>query len=441
MEHYEPLPRRVCRAPARQLPLPLPPSPPLPGFSQSPCLRLAAVTFITLPCAFNLALTFVLQHRRGRGGRAGRRRQPGWRRAAAPGAAGQRGVDLGGRGEPGPVLHAHLQAGGQTLSFGLADCCGNELRYCTGPIALLSLPCSGVAQCVLLTLVLLPCPVCCLLVSHQPRCRYWEGKGFAVILTARLLNLLALAFTGAVGLQGQGGSGSCRSKIASERVVCSKSNNISSSSCFLSVHGMPVILSFSCHLPTNRLLCASSSTAAAGMSALLLLYVNWGALQAECLRKDTCDIWEVSVWLQCFPGRCLCCWFFCCLHSEGWHGCASMRCGLQRQPALFDAATAADTPSFLPPLSVATGGYPAAPAGGRPHALEFPGGRLPHLVCSLLARGCGAWVGIANAVLLACAVMHFVQPALASANQAQGLVTAGQCMRSCRHPAFVRGAN
>lgn len=31
-----------------------------------------------------------------------------------------------------------------------------------------------------------------------------------------------------------------------------------------------------------------------GMSALLLLYVNWGALQAECLRKDTCDIWEAS---------------------------------------------------------------------------------------------------------------------------------------------------
>lgn len=30
------------------------------------------------------------------------------------------------------------------------------------------------------------------------------------------------------------------------------------------------------------------------MSALLLLYVNWGALQAECLRKDTCDIMEVG---------------------------------------------------------------------------------------------------------------------------------------------------
>lgn len=30
------------------------------------------------------------------------------------------------------------------------------------------------------------------------------------------------------------------------------------------------------------------------MSALLLLYVNWGALQEDCLKRDTCDIWEVS---------------------------------------------------------------------------------------------------------------------------------------------------
>jgi hypothetical protein len=29
------------------------------------------------------------------------------------------------------------------------------------------------------------------------------------------------------------------------------------------------------------------------MSAVLLLYVNWGALQSECLRRDTCDIMEV----------------------------------------------------------------------------------------------------------------------------------------------------
>ncbi|KAI3424722.1 hypothetical protein D9Q98_008111 [Chlorella vulgaris] len=58
--------------------------------------------------------------------------------------------------------------------------------------------------------------------------RYWEEKGFVVMLTSRVLNLLALAFS----------------------VV---------------------------------------------MSALLLLYVDWGALQAECLRRDTCDIWEAAI--------------------------------------------------------------------------------------------------------------------------------------------------
>lgn len=59
------------------------------------------------------------------------------------------------------------------------------------------------------------------------RRRYWEAKGFGVMLLSRLLNLAALGFT---------------------------------------------VL----------------------MSALLLLYVNWGALQAECLRRDTCDLMQVG---------------------------------------------------------------------------------------------------------------------------------------------------
>lgn len=71
-------------------------------------------------------------------------------------------------------------------------------------------------------------------------CRYWEAKGFAVMLLSRLLNLAALGFTVA-------------------------------------------------------------------MSALLLLYVKWGALQAECLRKDTCDLMEVR-------GGCGCGWV------GGWVG-------------------------------------------------------------------------------------------------------------------------
>lgn len=66
--------------------------------------------------------------------------------------------------------------------------------------------------------------------------RYWEEKGFAVMLTARVLNLLALLFT-------------------------------------------------------------------VGMSALLLLYVNWGALQADCLKRDTCDIWEVAIRHHPLAGR------------------------------------------------------------------------------------------------------------------------------------------
>ena len=34
---------------------------------------------------------------------------------------------------------------------------------------------------------------------------------------------------------------------------------------------------------------------AVAMSALLLLYVDWGGLRAECLRQDTCDIWDAAV--------------------------------------------------------------------------------------------------------------------------------------------------
>ena len=39
--------------------------------------------------------------------------------------------------------------------------------------------------------------------------------------------------------------------------------------------------------------CRTLVVTAVAMSDVLLLYVDWGALQAECLRRDTCDIWEV----------------------------------------------------------------------------------------------------------------------------------------------------
>ena len=44
-----------------------------------------------------------------------------------------------------------------------------------------------------------PTVPCCLwlpaLPARPPACRYWEEKGFVVMLTARVLNLAALAFT------------------------------------------------------------------------------------------------------------------------------------------------------------------------------------------------------------------------------------------------------
>lgn len=58
-------------------------------------------------------------------------------------------------------------------------------------------------------------------------CRYYQEKGFWVIVTARVLNLLALGFT-------------------------------------------------------------------AAFSGFLLLWVDWGALRAECIQQDTCDILEVG---------------------------------------------------------------------------------------------------------------------------------------------------
>lgn len=60
------------------------------------------------------------------------------------------------------------------------------------------------------------------------RRRYWESKGFVVTLTARVLNLAALAFTLMV-------------------------------------------------------------------SAVLLLWVDYAGLQAECLRRDECNVWDVRI--------------------------------------------------------------------------------------------------------------------------------------------------
>lgn len=65
--------------------------------------------------------------------------------------------------------------------------------------------------------------------------RYWEEKGFAVILTARVLNLAALVFT----------------------VVA---------------------------------------------SGVLLLWVDYAALHAQCLQQDTCNLWDVAFKAHPFAG-------------------------------------------------------------------------------------------------------------------------------------------
>lgn len=40
-----------------------------------------------------------------------------------------------------------------------------------------------------------------------------------------------------------------------------------------------------------------------GFSAFLLLFVNWGALHAECIAKDTCDIMSVAINKEPFRSR------------------------------------------------------------------------------------------------------------------------------------------
>lgn len=114
-----------------------------------------------------------------------------------------------------------------------------------------------------------------------------------MILTARVLNLLALLFTGALRQQllvvwlllrlckGDTEGGGSVQWLRHLRQPC-----------IFAMRAAHSAHTVACARPTNRPLL--STPPAVGMSALLLLYVNWGALQAECLRKDTCDIWEAS---------------------------------------------------------------------------------------------------------------------------------------------------
>jgi hypothetical protein len=97
------------------------------------------------------------------------------------------------------------------------------------------------------------------------------------MLTSRVLNLLALAFTG-------GCSGCCAPRcIAGSSVLC-----------IPAPASAPPIALRSDVQPDTATTNMTPSAAAGAMSALLLLYVDWGALRAECLQRDTCDIWEVS---------------------------------------------------------------------------------------------------------------------------------------------------
>ena len=122
--------------------------------------------------------------------------------------------------------------------------------------------------------------------------RYYQEKGFWVIVTARVLNLLALGFT-------------------------------------------------------------------AAFSGFLLLWVNWGALKAECIQQDTCDILEVLLNLfsallhlqQVFDLRsCVCVCFTKC--AKGCPGCSWMR----------QVAKGAQSRVDMSGLAPGAGGHPEAPA-------------------------------------------------------------------------------
>lgn len=123
------------------------------------------------------------------------------------------------------------------------------------------------------------------------------------MLTARVLNLLALAFTGEMGPAEQFPLGvGATSGASAARVCCLRrlawclrcrrrrrtyACEPGPSPALVNCARLPSPLRHTCfpNPPTHLLLVA--------MSALLLLYVNWGALQSECLRKDTCDIFDV----------------------------------------------------------------------------------------------------------------------------------------------------
>ena len=54
---------------------------------------------------------------------------------------------------------------------------------------------------------------------------------------------------------------------------------------------------------TSRLLNLAALAFTIATSALLLLFVDWAALHADCIRADSCDIWDAAVRRHPLAGR------------------------------------------------------------------------------------------------------------------------------------------
>ena len=122
-----------------------------------------------------------------------------------------------------------------------------------------------------------------------------------VMLTARVLNLAALAFTREPGCL-PACLPACPPACLPACLICRRSCFCCAPRCIcLAICAATRAAAAASHaqqtelftrLPACRALPCHPAVA---MSAVLLLYVNWGGLQAECLKRDTCDIWEVRV--------------------------------------------------------------------------------------------------------------------------------------------------
>lgn len=134
---------------------------------------------------------------------------------------------------------------------------------------------------------------------------------------------------------------------------------------------------------------------AVGMSALLLLYVNWGALQEECLKRDTCDIWEVS-------GR------RSCRRARPHGGALRLLCCASCPPMRPALPTSAMCPPTRRPLGGtlfgAAGGHPPPPAVGPLVRLDPAVGRLPGALLRLLGGRPGKYTE--NTAETACGGAH-----------------------------------